>query len=719
MSLHFLRYSILLILFSYARGQSCPTAPVVYHSTLDEICSKEPARSAIGCGMNRICNSKTNVYPAACSTWKIASSLCNDDTSIVVSYSSFCAQLQSSYSSAAQFQSCMQPYTFKNTLTVKANHLEACGWMEGMPMGGCDTCTRVACPDPLYAYSQGCIDMDMGQCSDWLKFCRYGDGAPNGQGAVVLCLGNRTSTVAPPWPPSPPPNPVKASPSPPLQPPPPQPPSPRPPPPPIVLPLCVTNSSLPECVWYEYPAASIAADLVSLCMDMPYMPGCTVMFACQAGDITGDFCQPFTLLSSICADMPSMRGCKAYRTLCANTSVVDQCKLYPAIPGLPTTKLSATAIATLCSGSMASTMTICGTCSQISCPDYLGGIVGLCSGMPSMKGCGIYTSWCNASAAWQQAGNGNLGSYCPALNSPPPSPSPPLPPPSPPPPAHLCVTNSSLPRCASYEYPAVSIAADLISLCNDMPYMPGCTVMSACQSGTVTGDFCRPFTLLSSICYDMPGMSGCKSYRTLCAANSVVPQCTQFPAIPGLPTTKQAKAAVTSICANVSGPECSTCSTISCSDYLALISGACPRAPSATGCELFTSWCNASAAWEQPASSNSSSSISVYCKGSLPYLTSPPPPPSPPSPTPLPPPLRVSSSPPPKSTKPPPKSPSPPPPKPKSPPPPKPKSPPPPKPKSPPPPKPKSPPPPKPTSPPPPKPKSPPPPKTNRPPPQP
>ena len=50
----------------------------------------------------------------------------------------------------------------------------------------------------------------------------------------------------------------------------------------------------------------------------------------------------------------------------------------------------------------------------------------------------------------------------------------------------------------------------------------------------MTGDYCRPMTLLASTCADMPGMLGCSSYRTLCVNNStVVAQCGQFPDIPG------------------------------------------------------------------------------------------------------------------------------------------------------------------------------------------
>ncbi|GFR45650.1 hypothetical protein Agub_g7060, partial [Astrephomene gubernaculifera] len=256
-----------------------------------------------------------------------------------------------------------------------------------------------------------------------------------------------------------------------------------------------------------------------------------------------------------------------------NTTLVQQCAQFPPLPGLLATRTVKMGIGALCANTSAPE---CANCSMMSCGDYLRTYADICTRTPYAAGCEVYTYWCNASLAWEQSGNSSISYYCPrnSSNSQLPPSSNPLKPPSPysppPPPAGPpCVLNSSLPECVSYEYPAASIAADLNSLCTSMPYMPGCTVMSACQNGTATGAFCRPFTLLSSICYDMPGMSGCKSYRTLCAANSVVPQCTQFPAIPGLPTTKAARSAVSSICAAVSAPECSACSTMSCSDYLA------------------------------------------------------------------------------------------------------------------------------------------------------
>jgi hypothetical protein len=44
----------------------------------------------------------------------------------------------------------------------------------------------------------------------------------------------------------------------------------------------------------------------------------------------------------------------------------------------------------------------------------------------------------------------------------------------------------------------------------DMPDMPGCSVLFACVNGTATNaTLCDGFSLLATICADMPSMSGC------------------------------------------------------------------------------------------------------------------------------------------------------------------------------------------------------------------
>ncbi|KXZ51586.1 hypothetical protein GPECTOR_12g549 [Gonium pectorale] len=561
--------------------------------------------------MYRQCSNQTlspPIFSALCDNWRIASSLCSDDSSIATA-AGFCDQLQTPYMSASQFRSCLRPYSgLVSTSKLRDLHLEACEQMEGYEgptMAGCDTCTPDSCPDVLASYMAGCVDMPMGQCTPKEAFCSS-DAAPSGRAAAVLCLRDKSGIVAPPRPPSPPPE----SPSPP----------PASPPPPTIN--CVLNSSLPVCADFAYPAASIGADLTSLCTAMPYMPGCAVGAACQTGKVTGMFCAPFSLLASICADMPGMTGCRAYRTLCAAGSVVQQCAAFPAIPGLPTTKQAQVAVDELCKGKTDSDE--CDACSQSVCDDYVATIVNLCAAAPASEACGLYRTWCAASAAW--AATGDIGVFCRpsgvyGVLSPP---SPPAAVSSPPPPAApACVLNSSLPECAGYTYPLESIVADITNLCTAMPYMPGCTVGLACQTGKVTGMFCAPFSLLASICADMPGMTGCRAYRTLCAAGSVVPQCAAFPAIPGLPSTMQAEAAVEGLCKDSDKAECEACNSQTCADYLAPIVSLCAATPAIEGCDLYRTWCAASAAWA------ATGDIGVFCRPSGVYGV--PPPPSPPA----------------------------------------------------------------------------------------
>ncbi|GIL86105.1 hypothetical protein Vretimale_13861 [Volvox reticuliferus] len=444
----FSSYLVILCASFTAAQTSCPPSPVVLHSTLASVCSQEPARSAIGCSMYRLCRNETldpPIFPVLCDTWRVASSLCSDDPKYADSIG-LCNQLQGSYKDAAQFRNCMVPYVgIKNTSSIRILHLQACAEMDTpSEMLGCLSCTAESCPNPLLSYSQGCYDMDMGQCNPWSGFCLSSDASPLGNGAAELCVNPNLrfeAIMAPPRPPSPPPDPTSPPPTRPSPPPslptrspylpPPggslpntpvpmnSPASPLPqwtPPPGIRNPsqtesVCVTNSSLLECASFEYPATNITVDLVSLCTSMPYMPGCTIRTACQAGQVTGNFCRPMTLLATICADMPSMAGCKSYVTMCKNTSAVQHCKKFPAIPGLPSTSAARKAVIDMC-GSME--MVQCETCNKVSCPDYIGAMSSMCAEMPYMVGCDVYASWCEASAAWEQpGGDGNsVRHYC-------------------------------------------------------------------------------------------------------------------------------------------------------------------------------------------------------------------------------------------------------------------------------------------------------------------
>ncbi|GIL46477.1 hypothetical protein Vafri_3459, partial [Volvox africanus] len=595
--------------------ESCPTPPAVLHSVIIAACSTEPARSAIGCSMYRFCGDGTlqpAIFPQLCTTWNIASSLCNDDANIVSSLA-LCNQLRAPYTGDAQFRSCLPPYPINSTSAIKALHLHACDEMEGYPgdpMAGCDTCTDVSCPDPLASLSAGCIGMPMGQCEGLDALCALG--------ASVLCKKNLED--APMRPPSPPPDqaPISAM-----------------KPPAMTSATCMTDSSSMLCTSYEYPLDNITSDLASLCTSMTYMPGCTIRAACQAGNVTGDFCRPMTLLATICVDMPSMGGCKSYVALCKNTSVVQQCRSFPAIPGLPTTAQAKLAVvAGLCAANRTAmtpavqnlTTVMCAACNQLSCRDYLTPLSSICSISPGLNGCSTYENWCGDSTDWEASDGSSISLFCKQT-------SPSLPTTSPPS-SMTCVTDSSSMLCASYEYPLANITSDLASLCTSMAYMPGCTIRAACQAGNVTGDFCRPMTLLATICVDMPSMGGCKSYVALCKNTSVVQQCRSFPAIPGLPTTAQAKLAVVAgLCAanrtamtpaaqNLTTVMCAACNQLSCRDYLTPLSSICSISPGLNGCSTYENWCGDSTDWE----ASDGSSISLFCKQTSPSLptTSPP-----------------------------------------------------------------------------------------------
>jgi hypothetical protein len=108
-----------------------------------------------------------------------------------------------------------------------------------------------------------------------------------------------------------------------------------------------------------------------------------------------------------------------------------------------------------------------------------------------------------------------------------------------------CVTQSSTPQCASYQYPEDSVVRDIEDNCAAMPWMIACGVWQACQAGKISGTspYCSPFSVLASSCVDkgMQSMSGCLAYTQLCKADSKVKQCTDHPPIPRVVHTSQSQ----------------------------------------------------------------------------------------------------------------------------------------------------------------------------------
>jgi hypothetical protein len=74
-------------------------------------------------------------------------------------------------------------------------------------------------------------------------------------------------------------------------------------------------------------------------------------------------------------------------------------------------------------------------------------------------------------------------------------------------------------------------------------------VQTLCENPKkASGKYCEPFSILADGCTDMPKMSGCEDYTSMCSAGSVIKECTEYPPIPGLPTTSDLNAYIKSIC---------------------------------------------------------------------------------------------------------------------------------------------------------------------------
>ncbi len=120
------------------------------------------------------------------------------------------------------------------------------------------------------------------QCATLAAFCKSASSAPPASNAtansgtgrlpVVTTFCPASALAAAPPPPAPRPPPTSSSPSP-------------PPPSPTTgggggNSQCVSNPTSNGCASYVYPAASVQADIQSLCGEMPDMPGCSIRQAC-------------------------------------------------------------------------------------------------------------------------------------------------------------------------------------------------------------------------------------------------------------------------------------------------------------------------------------------------------------------------------------------------------------------------------------------------------
>lgn len=84
----------------------------------------------------------------------------------------------------------------------------------------------------------------------------------------------------------------------------------------------------PSCVDFHYPDTNATEDVQMLCKMMPNMPACALYRECQASQTSSLYCRPMSLLTEICVvdNMKGMGSCKTFNGICAEGSLVSDCK---------------------------------------------------------------------------------------------------------------------------------------------------------------------------------------------------------------------------------------------------------------------------------------------------------------------------------------------------------------------------------------------------------
>lgn len=168
-----------------------------------------------------------------------------------------------------------------------------------------------------------------------------------------------------------------------------------------------------------------------------------------------------------------------------------------------------------------------------------------------------------------------------------------------------CIDDPTAPACRTYTYKNAS--NDLKSACGGMmASMSGCSVRTQCQVGGAGGAACSPFSLLLLACSEMPMMSACDTAHKLCAAGSVVRECTEEPPLLlKIPTSSNARSGVRGACAQMPKmPGCDMCTDTACADPLLALSRVCAAMPAMAQCTGWLAWC------EQP---DGASELPAFC----------------------------------------------------------------------------------------------------------
>ena len=140
-----------------------------------------------------------------------------------------------------------------------------------------------------------------------------------------------------------------------------------------------------------------------------------------------------------------------------------------------------------------------------------------------------------------------------------------------------CIETPDDENCRDFQLPPTIIDESIMKLCKSMPNMPGCYLNDNCNP---TLPNCSKFSILASICkYDMPKMHECNTYTKMCSSDSIIRQCQQLPPI-GLPTSKQTKSLINSICSEMDMSDCDCKENCNFSTYLHL----CQQMPNMNQC---------------------------------------------------------------------------------------------------------------------------------------
>ncbi|KAF9979091.1 hypothetical protein BGZ73_006328 [Actinomortierella ambigua] len=148
-----------------------------------------------------------------------------------------------------------------------------------------------------------------------------------------------------------------------------------------------------------------------------------------------------------------------------------------------------------------------------------------------------------------------------------------------------CLTTPTNATCSTFTFDTAALKKDVDSICTVSSFLPGCSLSTACRADpSLPQAQCHPLTVLATLCTaaedkSLTSATCSKTYDVYCGAGSVIPQCKNQTAFPGLPSGKIVTGSVYSICQEMPAmKDCSICS-----------------APDATGyskCDEVKAWSN-------------------------------------------------------------------------------------------------------------------------------